>query len=92
MKGLAYRPMIPEEGAWTTMTAIHPERIGHKRRLVSNMVSNDALGAFAPRGDLYLDTFCRIIREETGANGWSSPKNITIECENLRSQSVNLAY
>lgn len=65
------------------MTAIHPERITHKRRIVSNMVSNDALSEFAPRRNLYLDTFCRTVGEKPGANGWSSPKNITVECLRL---------
>lgn len=76
-------PLVPEEGAWTTMTAMQPERIAHKRRIVSNLVSNDALSEFAPRGNLYLDTFCRTVGEELGANGWSSPKNITVECLHL---------
>ena len=74
--------MVPEEGAWTTMTSIHPERVRHKRKLVSNMVSNDALRAFGPRETLYLDTFCSIIGEKTVANGWSSPRNMTVECQN----------
>lgn len=84
-------PMISEEGAWTTMTAVHPERISHKRRLVSTMVSNDALRAFEPCETLYLDTSCRIIGGETGANGWSSPKDMTVECEDLRFQLVTLS-
>ena len=76
-------PMVPEEGAWTTMTSIHYERVRHKRRLVSNMVSKDALRAFVPRETLYLDTFCNIIGGKAGASGWSSPKNMTFECQNL---------
>ena len=74
--------MVPEEGAWTTMTSVHHERIRHKRRLVSSMVSNDALRAFGPRETLYLDTFCSTIGGEAGANGWSSPKNMTAACQN----------
>ena len=84
-------PMVPKEGAWTTMTAVHHERIRHKRRLVSSMVSNDALRAFGPRRTLYLETFCRTIGGKTGANGWSSPKNMTVECQNLRFQLVTLS-
>ena len=80
-KGSAYMAMVPEEGSWTTMTSVHPERIRHKRKLVSNMVSNDAIRAFGPRESLYLDTFCNIIGEKTGANGWSSPRNMTADCQ-----------
>ena len=78
--------MVPEEGAWTTMTSVHPERIRHKRKLVSTMISNDALRAFGPRETMYLDTFCSIVGGKADANGWSSPRNMTADCLN----SLNL--
>ena len=73
------------------MTATRPEHVRNKRRLVSNMVSNDALQAFEPRGTLYLNTFCRIIiGEKAGAIGWSSPKNMTVESQKkLRSRVMD---
>lgn len=65
------------------MTAIHDERISHKRKLVSSMVSNDALRAFAIREKICMETFCRSMGGETDANRWSSPKNMTVECQKL---------
>ena len=73
--------MVPQEGAWTTMTEVNNDIVRHKRRLVSNMVSNDALRAFEPHGILYLETFCRNIGEEKDTSGWSSPKSMTDECK-----------
>ena len=74
-------PMVPQAENRTTMTAMHPEQISHKRRLVSNMVSNEALGAFGSREEMYLETFCNVIGEGTDVHGWSSPKNLTVECQ-----------
>ena len=78
--------MLPEAGAWTTMTAVDHERVSHRRKLVSKMISGDALKAFGPRGNEYLDTFCRNLAKNIAANGWSSPKNMTVECQELQTQ------
>ena len=84
-------PMVPEDGAWTTMTSVHNERIRYKRRHVSSMVSNDALRAFGSRGNLCLDTFCSVIGGKADTKGWSSPKNMTVKCQSHRPDLVALS-
>lgn len=75
--------MVVQEETRTTMTAVNTEHVNHKRRLVSKMVSNHALEAFLSHEGRYFEKFGDIIGEGMNESGWSSPKNLTVECQDL---------
>lgn len=77
-KSKAYLPMVPEEGAWCTLTCIDKSMHRCKRRLITQGLSDDALKAFEPSLLSHLDIFCRKLGGDLFQhNGtWTEPRNM----------------
>ncbi|MCJ1356030.1 MAG: hypothetical protein MMC33_006024 [Icmadophila ericetorum] len=81
--------MIPEPGAWTTMTAVDEEMVRRKRKLVSKMVCDDSLRYFEPKTIEYMNTFCKVLEEGATELSWSDPKDLTTECRKLMTAIIS---
>ena len=73
--------MVPSKGAWSILTGIDKSMHRHKRRLLSKMLSEDALRDFEPIMIEYVNMFMGQLVEDLDMTGWSTPKNMITHCE-----------
>ena len=52
-----------------------------RRKVISKTLSDDGLREFQPKLIHHLDTFLGKLCEDTDANGWSSPKDMSVLCQ-----------
>ena len=81
-KAKAYLPMVPGREGWSTLTCIDKGMHRHRRRLISQGLSDDSLRIFEPALYGYLDTFCAKLG--SGAvdwDHWTQAKNVGHWCK-----------
>jgi len=82
-KSKGYLPILPAPGAWSVHTSIDKAMHGHKRRVISQGLSDDCIKAFEPAFLVHLRRFMnKIAPEATGVydGSWSKPINMTPTC------------
>ena len=90
VKSKSYLPMVPEEGAWSTLTIIDKQRYQQRRRVISRALSDSALRAFEPAMLEHMDIFLEQLRGPVDANGWSSPRDMSALCKFFVFEKVTL--
>lgn len=83
-KAKAYLPMVPEDGAWSSITMIDKKLHRNRRKTASIVLSDEAMKEFEPMVKRQLDLFCSRLSagsDSLSSNAWSNPINISDEGE-----------
>ena len=75
--------MVPEKGAWSTLTMIDKHVHRQKRKIIFKAFSDDAIGTLEPSMAEHLQLFLDQLGEHTYTDGWSGPKDMSALCQFL---------
>ena len=81
-KAKGYHAILPAPGAFSVHTAIDKDMHRHKRKVLAQGLSDDALKKFEPTLLACLSKFCEKLAEGQGDSeeDWTNPKNMTDWC------------
>lgn len=84
-KSKGYLPILPAPGAFSVHTAIDKEMHRHKRKVLAQGLSDEALKRFEPTLLACVETLCEKLAEGQyeSAEGWTKPKNMAHWCDYL---------
>jgi cytochrome P450 len=81
VKSKSYLPMVPEEGAWSTLTIIDKEVHRQRRKVISKALSDSALKDFEPKMIEHMDVFRDQLCGPVDSESWSTAKDMSVLCE-----------
>ncbi|OCK81164.1 cytochrome P450 [Lepidopterella palustris CBS 459.81] len=84
-KSKGYLAIIPAPGAYSVHTSIDKAMHRHKRRVLTQGLSDDVLRKFEPTLMNHIHLYIQRLMEGHGttAEGWTPPKNMTPYCDHL---------
>ncbi|KAL6808086.1 cytochrome P450 [Trichoderma afarasin] len=85
-KSKGYLPILPAPGAWSVHTAIDKGMHGHKRRVISQGLSDECIKSFEATYLVHLRRFMnKILGENTvvDSEGWTEAINMTPICNHF---------
>ncbi|KAI9812638.1 MAG: hypothetical protein M1827_004627 [Pycnora praestabilis] len=75
--------MVPEKGAWSTLTMIDKHMHRPRRKMMSKALSDDALKVYEPEMVEHVNILLGLLGEGQRSDGWSSPKDMSAICMRL---------
>ena len=86
-KAQGYRLLAPEPGVYSTLTVINKSIHKHKRKVLSQGLSDQSVRAFEPtllkHIEIFVANLLRTPNNIEGDSGWSSPIDMTDRCKFL---------
>jgi len=80
MKAKSYLSMIPIEGARSIFTSLDKTRHRHKRKLISEALSDASIRDFEPNLVRYIESMVQTLDMEQDPSGWSKVQNFSDNC------------